>query len=185
MFSFEKKANMKNGKTQEQIHVESFFQKFGQESGADALEIDERIKHKSKKPVFKHISEFFDGWCDDRGAFFTLLADSGQFCFFIWETASRQDVNIYYVCKSEFDLPDGAWDGLYRGLGGCDFLIRDLKNGKYAIIIDKEEISKNAIDFVNRFPEVEKKSKQKAVIKKDDDEKNHDASYRQFFTPSI
>jgi len=51
-------------------------------------------------------------------------------------------VNIYYVCKNEFDLPDGAWDGLYSGLGGCEFLIRDLKNRKYAIIIDKEEISK-------------------------------------------
>jgi len=72
---------MKNGKTQEQIHVESMFQKFGQESGADALEIEDRIKNKNKKPVIKHISEFFEGWCDDRGAFFTLLADSGQFCF--------------------------------------------------------------------------------------------------------
>jgi len=175
---------MKNGKTQEQIHVESMFQKFGQESGADALEIEDRIKNKNKKPVIKHISEFFEGWCDDRGAFFTLLADSGQFCFFVRDS-SRQDVNIYYVCKNEFDLPDGAWDGLYSGLGGCEFLIRDLKNRKYAIIIDKEEISKNALDFVNRFPEVEKSKKPKAVIKKDDDERSHDAKYREFFTPSI
>jgi len=61
----------------------------------------------------------------------------------------------------------------------------NLKNRKYAIIIDKEEISKNALDFVNRFPEVEKSKKPKAVIKKDDDERSHDAKYREFFTPSI
>ena len=74
---------------------------------------------------------------------------------------------------------------LYSSLGGCEFLIRDLKNRKYAIIIDKEEISKNALDFVNRFPEVEKSKKPKSVIKKDDDERSHDAKYREFFTPSI
>ena len=184
MFSFEKKANMKNGKTQEQIRVESFFKRFGQESGADALEIEDRIKNKNKKPVFKHISEFFEGWCDDRGAFFTLLADSGQYCFFVRDS-SRQDVNIYYVCKDEFDIPNGAWDLFYSGLGGCDFLIKDLKNRKYAIIIDKEEISEQAKDFITRFPEVQAKQKPKATIKKDDDERAHDAKYREFFTPSI
>lgn len=182
MFNFEKK--IKPGKPQEQIHVESFFQKFGQDSGADALEIEARIKNKGKKPVFKHISEFFDGWCDERGAFFSLLSDSGKYCFFIRDT-SRQDVNIYYVCKNEFDMPDGAWDGLYAGLGGCEFLIKDLKNRKYAVVVTKEEISNQAKEFIARFPEVEKSKKQKAVIKKDDDERSHDANYRQFFTPSI
>lgn len=182
---FSQKESTK-GKTQQQIYVESFFQKFGQESAADALDFDERIKAKGKNPVFKHISEFFEAYCFDNGTFLSLISDVGQFCFFVWETASRQDVTIYYVCKSEFDMPAGAWDGLYSGLEGCEFLIRELKSKKFAIAIQKEEHSKNALDFINRFPPVEKsKTKQKAVIKKDDDEKNHDASYRQFFTPSI
>lgn len=180
MFNFEKK--IKPGKTQQQIYVESFFQKFGQESAADALDFDERIKAKGKNPVFKHISEFFDAYCFESGTFLSLISDVGQYCFFIWETASRQDVNIYYVHKSEFDMPDGAWDGLYAGLEGCEFLIRELKSKKFAIAIQKEEHSKNAIDFMNRFPPVEKSKAPKAkVLKKDDDERSHDVQYRDFF----
>lgn len=184
MFNFEKKITA--GKTQEQIRVESFFKRFGQESGADALEIDSRIKNKAKNPIFKHISGFFEGWCDDRGAFFTLLADSGQYCFFVRDS-SRQDVNIYYVCKDEFDIPNGAWDLFYSGLGGCDFLIKDLKNRKYGVIIDKEEISNQAKEFIARFPEVQAKQKTKAVIKKtDDDDSSISTNFnKQFFTPTI
>jgi len=43
------------------------------------LEIEERVKAKNRKPVFKHISEFFEFWCDERGASLNVLTDAGEY----------------------------------------------------------------------------------------------------------
>jgi len=147
MFDFEKSANS-IGKTQDQIHVENVFRKFGEKTGSYVLEIEERVKAKNRKPVFKHISEFFEFWCDERGASLNVLTDAGEYYLVIW-TCNGHDMSIYYVPKSEIDLPECAFRNiqLYQNLGGGSMILTPIvKNGakKYALYVTGQKTKRSS-----------------------------------------
>ena len=180
MFSFEK--NMKTQKAVKQANA--LLAKFSQDESAVEIaeELQQRITAKNKTVTFEYISKRFADFNKNELTFCLLEITKSRRFFFFLDGFSGNEIVIYFAEAKKFksicdfaDVQPGFRVRVFKQIDAY-FIHFDYEYcGEWTL--ESCEISKEIEEFAKRFPDTLKKK----VIKKDDDERSHDAKYRDFF----